>query len=148
MDLSWNSIQSAHFILQRWRKSYQDWRNSPANYSDSVANLVAEVSGLFNDDLDTPKAMILLRGVERADLSPGEKRAIYEKLDSLFGLNLLLPLQQKGLSSEAQKLLEKRELAREERDFELSDKLRDELLQLGIEVRDTSEGQEWGWKIS
>ena len=148
MDLSWNSIQSAHFILQRWRKSYQDWRNSPANYSDSVANLVAEVSGLFNDDLDTPKAMILLRGVERADLSPGEKRAIYEKLDSLFGLNLLLPLQQKGLSSEAQKLLEKRERAREERDFELSDKLRDELLQLGIEVRDTSEGQEWGWKIS
>jgi len=148
MDLSWNSIQSAHLILQRWRKSYQDWRNSPANYSDSVANLVAEVSGLFNDDLDTPKAMILLRGVERADLSPGEKRAIYEKLDSLFGLNLLLPLQQKGLSSEAQKLLEKRERAREERDFELSDKLRDELLQLGIEVRDTSEGQEWGWKIS
>lgn len=148
MDLSWNSIQSAHLILQRWRKAYQEWRNSSAEFSDAVAKIVNDVAESFNDDLDTPRAMILLRGVERADLTPGEKRALFEKLNPLFGLNLLEELEQKSLSDSAKALLEERRVARADRDFSRSDQLRDELLKLGIEVRDTAQGQEWSWKIN
>lgn len=148
MDLSWNSIQSAHLILQRWRKAYQEWRNSSAEFSDAVAKIVNDVAESFNDDLDTPRAMILLRGVERADLTPGEKRALFEKLNPLFGLNLLEELEQKSLSDSSKALLEERRVARADRDFSRSDQLRDELLKLGIEVRDTAQGQEWSWKIN
>ena len=148
MDLSWNSIQSAHLILQRWRKAYQEWRNSSAEFSDAVAKIVNDVAESFNDDLDTPRAMILLRGVERADLTPGEKRALFEKLNPPFGLNLLEELEQKSLSDSSKALLEERRVARADRDFSRSDQLRDELLKLGIEVRDTAQGQEWSWKIN
>ena len=148
MDLSWNSIQAAHSILQRWRKAYQEWRKSSVELSEAVKKIVTDVAKAFNDDLDTPKAMILLRGVERSELTPGEKRALFEKLDPLFGLNLLEELAQKSLSSSAENLLEERKIARTHRDFKRSDQIRDELLQLGIEVRDTSDGQEWSWKIN
>jgi cysteinyl-tRNA synthetase len=41
---------------------------------------------------------------------------------------------------EAELLLEERERARAERDFETADRKRDELAALGFEVRDTAEG--------
>lgn len=148
MDLSWNSIQAAHLILQRWRKAFQEWRKSSVELSEPVNRIVKDIAEAFNDDLDTPRAMILLRGVERSDLTPGEKRALFEKLDPLFGLNLLEELAQKSLPRSAENLLEERKVARTNRDFIRSDQIRDELLQLGIEVRDTSEGQEWSWRIN
>jgi len=92
--------------------------------------------------------MISLRGIERGELEDGEKRALFEALDPLFGLDLLKQREAKRLTSEAEALLEKRKVARANRDFKLSDQVRDELALLGIEVRDTSEGQEWSWKIN
>ena len=148
MDLSWNSIQSAHIAIQRWRKAYQEWRKSPANLSQRVSELISEIADAFNDDLDTPRAMILLRGLERSEFDDGEKRAIFEEVDQLFGLELLQEQALKPLSAEAESLLERRKSARKNRDFELSDQLRDALSLMGIEVRDTSEGQEWSWKIN
>ena len=148
MDLSWNSIQAAHLTLERWRKAYQSWLKSPVNLSEKVSQLVAEIASAFNNDLDTPRAMISLRGIERGDLEDGEKLALFEALDPLFGLDLLKQREAKHLTSEAEALLAKRKAARTNRDFKLSDQMRDELALLGIEVRDTSEGQEWSWKIN
>lgn len=148
MDLSWSSIQAAHLTLERWRKSYQGWLDIPAKLSDRVGNLVLEITSAFNNDLDTPRAMISMRTIERSNLEVGEKRALFEALDPLFGLDLLKEREVKSLSSEAKVLLEKRKKARENREFNLSDQFRDELALLGIEVRDTPEGQEWSWKIN
>ena len=148
MDLSWNSIQAAHLTLQRWRKAYQEWKKNPAEESAQVRKLIGDIAESFNDDLDTPRAMILLRSVERGELRVGEKRAVFEGVDELFGLDLLEELAQQSLSSEAELLLERRKIARVARDFKLSDQLRDELALLGIEVRDTAENQEWSWKIN
>ena len=148
MDLSWKSIQAAHLTLERWRKAYQSWLKSHVNLSEKVSQLVAEIASAFNNDLDTPRAMISLRGIERGDLEDGEKLALFEALDPLFGLDLLKQREAKHLTSEAEALLAKRKAARTNRDFKLSDQMRDELALLGIEVRDTSEGQEWSWKIN
>jgi cysteinyl-tRNA synthetase len=46
-------------------------------------------------------------------------------------------------SAEAISLLQERVAARAARDFSRSDELRDQLASMGIEVRDTSEGQTW-----
>jgi cysteinyl-tRNA synthetase len=43
----------------------------------------------------------------------------------------------------AAELLEARERARESKDWAGSDRLRDELAELGVRVSDTSEGQTW-----
>jgi cysteinyl-tRNA synthetase len=40
-------------------------------------------------------------------------------------------------------LIAQRNQARKNRDFALSDKLRDELLQLGVVIEDTKEGTRW-----
>jgi cysteinyl-tRNA synthetase len=148
MDLSWSSIQAAHNLLERWRRSYQEWLGDSAAHSLRVADLVTEIAQEFGDDLDTPQAILKLRAIERSDFPPGEKRALFETLDPLFGLNLLELRATKSLPDEARELIEARARARAERDFKSSDSLRDQLASLGIEVRDTADGQEWSWRIS
>ena len=92
--------------------------------------------------------MIKLRSIEKdASLSDGEKAEIFNSVDSLFGLNLLKSKPAQQLSEYAAQLLSQRELARNQRDFITSDELRNKLLELGIEVRDSEEGQNWSWKI-
>ena len=53
----------------------------------------------------------------------------------------------KELSTEAKALLQQRERARATKDFALSDSVRDQLVSLGIEVRDTHQGQVWSWIV-
>lgn len=142
MDLSWNSISAAHSLLRRWRERYQEWSQAAANPSKRVELLVREILADFLDDLDTPKVLIKLRNFEKNDWDLGEKRALFEAIDSLLGLDLL-HIAQSEISLEAKTLIEERAKARSSRDFEKSDLLRDQLAAMGIEVRDTSEGQIW-----
>jgi cysteinyl-tRNA synthetase len=58
----------------------------------------------------------------------------------LLGLESLLEADEAGAGEEAERLLEEREAARAARDFELADRKRDELSELGFEVRDTAHG--------
>lgn len=142
MDLSWNSISAANSLLRRWRERYQEWGNEGSERSERVELLAEEILGDFLDDLDTPKALIKLRNLEKSDWRPGEKRALFEEIDSLFGLELL-EIATEDLSAEVAKMLEARAEARRVKDFAKSDELRDQLLSLGIEVRDTADGQLW-----
>jgi len=148
MDLSWQSIGAAFSTLQRWREKYLGWSDVGAQSSEQSRQIISEIFHDFCDDLDTPRAMIKLRSIEKdVSLSDGEKAEIFNSVDSLFGLNLIKSNPAQQLSEEAAQLLSQRELARSQRDFATSDELRDKLLELGIEVRDSAEGQNWSWKV-
>jgi cysteinyl-tRNA synthetase len=58
----------------------------------------------------------------------------------LLGLEAVMEADESGASEEAEQLLREREEARSAGDFELADRRRDELAELGFEVRDTPEG--------
>jgi len=147
MDLSWQSINAAFTTLQRWRERYQVWKGADALKTTQADSIISDIYRDFCDDLDTPRAMIKLRNVEKdSSLSDGAKAAVFQGVDSLFGLNLLSMSSVNKLSSQAEELLAQRELARSRRDFAESDVLRDQLLELGIEVRDNPDGQSWSWK--
>ena len=75
-----------------------------------------------------------------------KSRQYYEllmKFDKVLSLNLNCGAENKVvIPEEIAKLLEDRELARENKDFELSDKLRDKIKENGYAVKDTKNGQE------
>lgn len=145
MDLSWASIGAAFTTLQRWRERYQAWKTVGSSESDAAKTHVQAMFQDFSNDLDTPRAMLKLRAIDKDDsLSEPEKAFIFEAIEPLFGLKLLQPIE-KELNPDLSKLLESRKTARQNRDFALSDQIRDQLLANGIEVRDTAQGQSWSW---
>ncbi|MFZ9249031.1 MAG: CysS/YqeB C-terminal domain-containing protein, partial [Candidatus Nanopelagicales bacterium] len=66
------------------------------------------------------------------------------KMDEILGLDLNKEPQQVTLeiTAEMKDLLDKRAKARVEKNWKLSDELRNQLNKLGVEVKDTENGQE------
>ena len=148
MDLSWDSLKAAHLLIQRWREKVQIWQRDTSADQVRANELIAEVIADFRQDLDTPRALQKLRTIEKSeDIKDSTKFLVFSTLDNLFGLNLLRTSTQKELGQHEKELLEKRALARGVGDFTESDRLRDELVKLGIAVRDSKEGQSWDWLI-
>ena len=140
MDLSWDALEASHATLRRWRKQMGTWGASDAVLEDEL------VSSALLKDLDTPRAMQRLRVIEKsAELTSEDKRAIFLYADQVLGLDLDLTEDVQPLSPEIETLLSQRALARERKDWQASDRLRDELETLGILVTDSSQGQSWTW---
>jgi cysteinyl-tRNA synthetase len=93
------------------------------------------------DDFNTPKALAeafeLVAEANRREL-PGAGAALVEMLEVIGLESLARP--EEAPDHEALQLLAEREEAREERDFERADKIRDQLAALGWEVRDGPDG--------
>jgi cysteinyl-tRNA synthetase len=93
------------------------------------------------DDFNTPRALAaLFEWVREANRHPEPtgSRDLREMLEVL-GLGDLTPLQGaavEAIDAEAAELRDRREAARAARDFELADSLREQILELGWEVRD------------
>ncbi len=96
------------------------------------------------DDLATPRALAIAHEVAAdTSVTDAQRRALLLDFDRVLGLSLELPAEVEApLPDGAAELLERRAAARAARDFGASDALRDELAALGVEVRDTPDGQE------
>ncbi len=145
-DLSWDAIAAADTTLRRWRERVADWAEEPSQAMDATAS--AEVLAAFDDDLDTPRALQVLRRLEKDDaVAPGARFETFAWADRLLGLDLARdvgrPRPVAALPDGAQELLDARAAARAGKDFAASDRLRDELAALGVAVKDTPAGQEW-----
>ncbi len=135
MDLTWKSIEAADETLKRWRMKMVQWG------SDDSISLDSEIELAFNTDLDTSRAIMRLREVEKAE---SENRAsIFRYADQVLGLDLDRPIEKRVLTSQMQELLEKRSTARSQKRWSDSDQLRVELEKLGLEIKDTPDGQVW-----
>ncbi len=97
------------------------------------------------DDFNTPRAMAeafeLVAEANRGE-APGEEAAeVLAEMLELVGLDSLAQADQGAeADSKALELMEEREVARAEKAFERADALRDQLAQMGWEVRDSAEG--------
>ncbi|MCB9802803.1 cysteine--tRNA ligase [Candidatus Nomurabacteria bacterium] len=150
-----------YFVLQaHYRKSLNfSWEALEAAQTGLV-NIVRDITGRklgkkvnqkylekfqksLSDDLNTPQALAVLQELLADDqIEDGEKMATIYKMDEILGLDLK-NLVKKSLtfSNEEKNLLKQRQVARVNKDWNLSDQLRDQLKEIGIEVEDTKDGQ-------
>ncbi len=99
----------------------------------------------INDDLELPTALSITREVARnGKIAPAERRRLVLDFDRVLGLRLdaIEPKQPRIISDEVRALVHERDVARAARDWKRSDQLRDQLIALGFEVRDTPNGTE------
>ena len=145
MDLNWDQIAAADSTLSRWRNKYQEWSSDEApNDQLVVSELIDSILATLRDDLDTPRAIVKLRALEREQaLSDKSKAQVFAAVDEFFGLDLTRPAITVELSPEIQALIDERRNARALKDFAKSDALRDQLLALKIAVKDGADGMSW-----
>lgn len=143
MNLTWDSLTAADSTLARWRAKVAEWATHPS--AAMPADRVGPMVDALQDDLDTPRAVLLLRELERdPDVSPGAKFESFAYLDRVLGLDLTRMVGQAAVQepipAEVTALVEARAAARAAKDWADSDRLRDELATLGWSVTDTPDG--------
>jgi len=141
MDLSWQSISAANETIKRWRNKISSWGTS-----DSI-KIDPTILAFLENDLETPRVITYLRTVEKNnDLTDAEKTNAFLFADQVLGLDLSRSQEVKVLPDELITLLEERENARSDKNWALSDQLRIQLENAGLEISDSAAGQKWIWR--
>lgn len=154
-NFTWEALEGAQTALFKLHKHFvEDYGVKNGKINEEYKNKFHE---FINDDLDTPKAIALMWDlIKDENVLKEDKRATLLEFDKVLGLDLSHSdkklvglLSGKGekleigkLSKTIKKLVDDREEARERKDFEKADKIRDELKEKGYEVEDTDEGPE------
>jgi cysteinyl-tRNA synthetase len=138
MDLTWASLEAAHVTLRRWRMLVQSGQPHGEMFADQ------DFLTAIYADLDTPRALQRLRTIEKSTtMAPSEKAAIFRFADQVLGLDLIRIPEKRELTDLQSQLLSQREIARANKDFAESDRLRTLLEESGLEIQDGPQGQSW-----
>jgi len=144
LNLTWEAISAADSTIRRWRDRVAQWATGPS--AGLSADHLDAMKAAFADDLDTPRAITVLRELEKDPaISNGSKLETFLAADRLLGLDLARDIGKAPavveITPEAAELLEQRRLARAEKLWARSDELRDALAALGFVVTDSADGQ-------
>ena len=157
LNFTWESLAAAQTAWDRLVKQVGEIKLSltknSSNSSDNFSELANTFSDQFwsamRDDLDTPKAMASFWTMLKSDLADEQKWQLLLEFDQVLGLGVKSIDQQSyretagstidrtTLPTEVQQLLSERQQAREQKNWQVSDELRDKLLQLGYRVEDS-----------
>jgi cysteinyl-tRNA synthetase len=124
------------------------------NMADAIRAAREQFESGLDDDLNTAQALAAMFELVRqanialseGRLGEGDRKGILEFFTVLDERLAIVPSMEKAVNSDdaqIEALIAQRNQARRNRDFALSDKLRDELLRLGVVIEDTKEGTRW-----
>ena len=155
LDWSETTLAQARATLDGWYTVLRDLADVEVAAADRV--VPAEIEAALCDDLNTPEAFAMvarLAGAARAAATGEARRATKAAL--LGAADLLGILQNEpeawfkqstggpDVDADAvQALVDARTAAKKARDFAASDRIRDELLAMGVVVEDTAQGPRW-----
>jgi len=149
LDFTEEAMHAAASGLRRLRRAAGEAHGTDVSgvelASEPMAGYRARFVEAISDDLGMPGALAVSHAVAGADdLDGPQRRALLLDFDRVLGLGGDAPADEaiSELPEGVAELLDQRAAARAARDFATSDRLRDELATLGVEVRDTPNGQE------
>jgi cysteinyl-tRNA synthetase len=131
LNLTWDTLVAAETTIARW---------SDCIVSDQYNHAISDqITEHLADNLDTPTAIMAIRGLEKSlAKSPKERSMMLNAASRMLGLDLAKP--KLVIDDSVIKLVQEREIARANKDFNLSDQLRDQITTAGYWVNDTSSG--------
>lgn len=106
-------------------------------------NYIEKFKECLSNDLNTASAITLIHDLLKEDCSNSTKIAIIKQYDTVLSLDLLDKKENeidKDLEAYIKEMIDKRNLAKKDRNFALADQIRDELKEKGILIKDTREG--------
>ncbi len=141
MEYSQDAVTAARNGLAHLRNQVRTLRSDsePAGTDPEFSDKFREA---VNDDLNMPRAMAVVQELLKSGLEPGVKLATVYDWDRVLGLKLEKAADAGRLPDEVLAKIEARRKARREKNWELSDRLRDEIQAMGYVVRDTKDGME------
>jgi cysteinyl-tRNA synthetase len=136
LDFSKDSLASC----AQARKKINRALSELPDFGSVQKDLLNDFTEMINDDLNISEGLALAWKVLKDDeVSPADKKATILEFDKVFGLKLG-EIEKVEIPQKVFDLVDAREVARNEKDWQEADRFRDEIQQLGFVVKDTASG--------
>lgn len=148
MELSEDTMAGATGGIERIDAFYRRMDAAQIGPEKTDANARDRFSEAMNNDLGTPDALAVIFDLINAGNSSLDSQDFGKASVSLASVTELLDVLGLGKvkrdsNDEIEKLIQRREVARQGKDFEEADNIRDELRSQGVEIEDTPTGTLW-----
>ena len=149
---SWENLDNAKVAYDKLVARVAALADDPAPVDEeAAARYKAAFIEAVGNDLNTSLGVTALYDVLKADVNDATKRALIGGFDTVLGLSLLekaAALREKAAApvegaEEIEALIAKRLEAKKAKDWATADAIRDQLKEMGVEIKDSKEGTTW-----
>ena len=142
MDFTWDAMATADQRVKQLRHRMAEWGAAGEVLGEAAMSFDARFREALADDLAMPSAVVIVNElVSSADVPGDQKYALLASWDAVLGLDLEREATAGWEpSAEMRALVTERDAARAAKDFVTSDRIRDELAAMGLEVMDAAAG--------
>ena len=150
LNFTWEGMEATSKSLERLRNGYKIHKEGKDKLDEQDRKRLEEIEHNFheaiNDDMNMPLAMSYVWETVRYNKKSKEIADLLLKFDTVLGLKIDKEQKQQELEipKEVLDLVEKRKQARQEKNWEESDRLRNLIKEKGYEVKDTKDGMNIG----
>lgn len=145
---SYDALDTTKNTYQKLKNKINTLKDSENQIDESAFNKYQEkFKDAISNDLNTSLMLTTLYDVLKADINDDTKLKLISSFDTVLSLDLLKTDEanstndlDKELLKHIEEKIEERKQAKQNKNFELADKIRDELLNEGIIIKDTREG--------
>lgn len=144
INFTFEGIEASNKAYIRLKEGYNKHKEGIEDVSDDVINeFKSKFEDAINDDLNMPMAMGIVWDILKYPTKSKKLAELLDKFDEVLGLKISEnDKNSNDLPEEVKELVEQRKNARESKNWELSDILRDKISELGYSVKDTKNGME------
>ena len=144
INFTFEALESSKVALKRLKDGYTNHLNGKDIIDKTVIEeYKKDFLEAINDDLNMPQAMSVVWDVIKYEKKSKQLAEVLLDFDKVLGLKIDEKDEEKTeLPEEILKLVELRKQARTEKNWALSDELRDKIISLGYNVKDTKDGME------
>ncbi len=138
-NFTWEALTAAQSGYQSLKEQVSELGSKKGKVNLDFKNKFLDK---INDDFNVPSGVAVVYEVLKSKLSSNDKLATIIDFDQVLGLQLNKIKKEKiDLPATIKKLISERKQARQEKNWQLSDELRDKISVLGFKVEDTQDGQ-------
>lgn len=129
-------------IMESAQKGFNNLVNQIKELGNKLGKINKEYKNKFiekiTDDFNLPQGLVVMQELLKSDLSAPDKLATLLDFDKVLGLNLDKIRKEKTIiPQEIKKLVEKREQARQDKDWPKADQIRKQVEEKGYQIEDT-----------
>lgn len=141
LNFTWEGLMGAETALKKLKNEMTGLPVGSEPHAESLTDFTTAIE----DDLNTARALAVVWEIAKSTtLAPHVKYATLKKCDDILGLGLDIPMVEEvvTLTAEQAALLAKRAEARANKDWDTSDRIRDEFKKMGLTIKDTPDGEQ------
>ena len=147
LEFSYDVLDNVAVAYEKLHKKVLDLKDDGVVDTEKFATYRTKFEEVLSNDMNTSMAITMIYDVLREDMNDATKKALITSFDEVLSLDLTVAQEVEAVDEQLEafivaKIAERKE-AKKAKDFAKADAIRAELLEKGVQIKDTREGTVW-----